>query len=461
MHSPWVGVDLAADNVAWARLVRSAHDVMLSGRGTPPVLRDLIVRSWERCIEAAVDPERPAPRVLDQGETQERFNAHPLAAVLPLLRELVADIAQDARHLAVLSDADGLLLWAEGHPSMVDAAGKPHFMPGCLCSERGVGTNGIGTALALDHAVQIFSAEHFNRLLHGWTSSAAPIHDPQTNELLGAIGLSASFRRAHPHTLAVVNAAARLAETYLTGRQAERDDALRTRYLDLVARSRPRRSALVARDGRVLAATPLGWVAERLELPPSGGEVTLDGGPRLAIEPLGPEASIVWDAGAERDPPHPRLDLRALGRDHVEVELLGRTDELGPRQGELVVLLALHPRGMTGEELAHALYGVHGSEVTVRAEIARLRRRLGPLVASQPYRLLADVRADFLEVEWMAGRGALAAARALYIGPLLPDSDVPAIAAARARLERACPRRPWHHDGRARAATPLQPSLRA
>ena len=125
------------------------------------------------------------------------------------------------------------------------------------------------------------------------------------------------------------------------------------------------------------------------------------------------------------------------------------------------MLLALHPRGMSGEELARALYGVHGSEVTVRAEIARLRRRLGPLVASQPYRLVADVHADFLEVEWMARRGALAAARDIYVGPLLPDSDVPAIAAARARLERACPRRPWRHDGRARAATPLQPWLRA
>jgi hypothetical protein len=461
MHSPWVGVDLAADNVAWARLVRSAHGVMLSGRGTPPVLRDVVVRSWERCIDARVDPDRPAARVLDEAETQERFDAHPLAEVMPLMRELLSEIAHDARHLAVISGVDGLLLWSEGHPSMVEAAVKPHFMPGCLCSERGVGTNAIGTALALDHAVQVFSAEHFNRLLHGWTGAAAPIHDPGTHELLGAVGLCGSFRRAHPHTLAVVSASARLAEAYLAERQAERDNVLRTRYLDLVARSRPRRSALVARDGRVLAATPLGWLGERLDLPPSGGEVSLDGGPRLAIEPLGPEASIVWDAGAERDPPHPRLDLRALGRDHVEVDLLGRTVELGRRQGELVVLLALNPRGMTGEELARALYGVHGSEVTVRAEIARLRRRLGPLVASQPYRLRADVRADFLEVEWMAGRGALAAARDLYVGPLLPGSEVPAITAARARLERACPRRPWRHDGRARSATPLQPSLPA
>lgn len=461
MHSPWVGVDLAADQVAWARLVRSAHDVTLSGRGTPAVLRDVIVRSWSRCIEARVDPERPAPRVLDAEEAQQRLDAHPLAVVLPLLGELLAEVAQDARHLAVLGDAEGLLLWVEGHPSMVEAAGKPHFLPGCLCSEQGIGTNAIGTTLVLDHAVQVFSAEHFNRLLHGWTSSAAPIHCPETNELLGAIGLSGSFRRAHPHTLALVSAAARLAEAQLAERQVSRDRALQARYLDLVARSRPGRSALVTRGGRVLAATPLGWLGKRLELPAVPGEVSLEGGLRLAIEPLGSEASIVWDAGAQSSPPRPRLDLRALGRDHAEVELLGHRILLGRRQSELVVLLALHPRGMSAEELTRLMYGVRGSEVTVRAEVARLRRQLGPLVASQPYRLVADVHADFLEVEWLARHGALAAARDASAGLLLPASDVPTIVAARARLERACPRRRCRHDGRSGVATPVQPSLPA
>ena len=461
MHSPWVGVDLANDRVTWARLLRCAHEVTLSGRGTPAVLRDVIVRSWARCLEGGVDPERPAPRLLDRGETEQRLNGHPLAVVLPLLLELVAEVAHDARHLAVLGDTDGLLLWAEGHPSMIEAAAKPHFVPGCLCSEEAIGTNAIGTALVLDRAVQVFSAEHFNRLLHGWTTSAAPIHDPGTSELLGVVGLSGSFRHGHPHTLALVTAAARLVEADLAERQASRYRALEARYLDLVARSRPGRSALVARGGGVLASTPPGWLEEQIELPDGTGELSLDGGLRVAIEPLGPDASIVWDAGAQPAPPRPRLDFRALGRDDVAVELLGRHIVLGRRQSELVVLLALHPRGLSGEELARALYGPRGSEVSVRAEIARLRRRLGPLVASQPYRLVADVQADFLEVDWLSRRGALAAARDAYVGPLLPASDVPEIAAARARLEQACPRPEWHHRRAARVATPLQPSMRA
>jgi hypothetical protein len=461
MHSPWVGVDLGTDQVAWARLLRCAHEVTLSERGTPAVLRDVIVRSWARCIAARVDPERPAQRVLDEDETRRRLDANPLVTVVPLVRELLAEVAQDARHLAMLGDAEGLLLWAEGHSSMLDAAAKPRFLPGCLCSEPGIGTNAVGTALALDHAVQIFSAEHFSRLLHGWTTSAAPIHDPETNELLGAVGVSGSFRRAHPHTLALVTAAARLAEAQLAERQARRDRELQACYLDLVARSRPGRSALVRKDGRVLAATPPGWLGGWLELTAITDDVGVDGGLRLAVEPLGPDGDVVWDAGAQPSPPRPRLDLRALGRDHAEVELLGRRIALGKRQSELLVLLALQSRGMSGEELARALYGLHGSEVTVRAEVARLRRRLGPLVASQPYRLVADVRADFLEVEWLARRGAVAAARDVYVGPLLPGSDVPLIATARERLERLCPLRPWRDDLCPRGATPLQPSLHA
>src|SRR4051794_40690947 len=256
VHSSWTAVDLAADRVAWARLLRRAHEVALSGRGTPPVLRPVIVRSWERCVAVGVELDRPAPRVLDEAETASRLAAHPLAAVVPIVRGSLGAATTEARHLIVLSDGDGVLLWAEGHPSMLEAAIAPRFLPGRLCSEAAVGTNALGTALALDHPIQVFSAEHFSRLLHGWSSAAAPIHEPATGELLGAVGLSCSFRHAHPHSLALVTAVARAAEADLA-RERERGDAgLAARYLDRLGSARPCPSALVARDGRVLAASP-------------------------------------------------------------------------------------------------------------------------------------------------------------------------------------------------------------
>src|SRR4051794_12507159 len=324
VHSPWIAVDLAADRVAWARLLRRAHEVALSGRGTPPVLRDVIVRSWARCVEARVDPDRPAPVVLDADQTAGRLAAHPLAAVVSTVRGLLSAASQDARHLMALSDADGVLLWAEGHPSMLEAAIGPHFLPGSLCSETAVGTNAVGTALALDHAIQVFSAEHFNRLLHGWSCAAAPIHDPASGAVLGALDLSGSFRTAHPHTLSLVSAVARAAEAELAGERERRDADLTARYVERLSAAGRRPSALVASDGRVLAASPRGWLGRRVDLPAEQGRIALADGTAATLEPLGDGGRIVWGVRPRaRRIPQRRVGVPALGGDPAGVRARG------------------------------------------------------------------------------------------------------------------------------------------
>src|SRR4051812_25806370 len=438
VQSSWTAVDLAADRVAWARLLRRAHEVALSGRGTPPVLRPVIVRSWERCVAARVDPDCRAPRVLDDAETAIRLAAHPLAEVVPILRGSLGAATTEARHLMLLSDADGVLLWADGHPSMLEAAIAPRFLPGSLCSEAAVGTNALGTALALDHAIQVFSAEHFSRLLHGWSSAAAPIHEPVTGELLGAVGLSCSFRHAHPHSLALVTAVAQAAEAHVARERARRDAGLVARYVDRLTSAGRCPSALVAGDGRVLAASPRGWLGGRVDLPADEGDVTLPGGERAVVEAIGDGASIVWHMPAPgRRLPRRVVRIRALGGAPPTVLVDGRRLALSPRHAELLVILALRPDGLSAGALARALHGPGAKAVTARAELARLRRSVGDVVAAQPYRLAADVRADFLAVEHALRRGALDAALAVYAGPLLPSSRAPAIVVARGRLQDA------------------------
>ena len=61
-----------------------------------------------------------------------------------------------------------------------------NFAVGALWSEGGAGTNAIGTALAADHAVQVFAAEHFNEVVQAWTCAAAPVHDPDTGDACSA-----------------------------------------------------------------------------------------------------------------------------------------------------------------------------------------------------------------------------------------------------------------------------------
>jgi hypothetical protein len=458
VHSPWIGIDLAADPVAWARLLRRAHEVWLSGRGAPPVVRHVILSSWQRCAAAGVDPDRPAPQLLDREQAASRFAAHPLSRVAPLVRSLLGPVSGDARHLIALSDAEGLLLWVDGHASMLEAAVKPRFMPGSLCSEAAVGTNAVGTALALDHPVQIFSAEHFNRLLHGWVCSAAPIHDPSTGAVLGALDVSEAFRSAHPHSLPLVSAVAGAVEAELARDRRRREAELTARYVDRLGAAGRRPSALVAADGRVLLASPRGWLGRHVELPDGadGGPVVL-AGRRAVLESAGGGATIVWGVRAREHRLAPRvLRIRALGRDAPAVTLARRPLTPSPRHAELLVVLALEPAGLTAGELARALGGPGAKPVTARAEVARLRRTVGDLVAAQPYRLTADVRADFLDVERLVRAGEPAAAVARYPGPLLPRSRAPTIVAARRRLEaavadaaRSC--------GAPRRATPCNP----
>ena len=142
---------------------------------------------------AGVDPTggRKAPVVADEAETHERFEEHPLAAAAPLIHECLSAIADEAGYLIVVSDADGMLMTIEGTASVrLRAAADMNFAEGTLWSEGGAGTNAIGTAIALDHAVQVFGPEHFSDPVQRWTCSAAP--DPRPGHRRGD-------RRDRPH----------------------------------------------------------------------------------------------------------------------------------------------------------------------------------------------------------------------------------------------------------------------
>jgi signal transduction histidine kinase len=172
-----------------------------------------------------------------------------------------------------------VLLWLDGDVRLRSAAAEAmNFVEGALWSETGAGTNAIGTALVADHALQVHAAEHFSEVVHGWTCSAAPVHDPEDGRLLGIIDLTALMAKAHPHSLGAVLAAARAVEADLRVRAQIRDAQLRLRYLERTASTRDS-AILVGRSGRVIADHPDGLLrTQRLEVPTDGGAVTLPNG---------------------------------------------------------------------------------------------------------------------------------------------------------------------------------------
>jgi hypothetical protein len=262
------------------------------------------------------------------------------------------------------------------------------------------------------------------------------VHDPASGAILGVIDLSCSFRNAHPHTLALVTAVAQAAEAQLERDRARRETHLVERYVDRLPAAGRRSSALVAADGRVLAASPRGWLGLRVEL--REGREALPDGSRAVLEPVADGARIVWGVrGRERRVPRRLLSIRALGAEAPGLRLDGASLPVSSRQVELLVVLAMTPAGLSAQALAGCLYGPRAKAVTVRAEVARVRRVAGDLIRAQPYRLAAEVRADFLDVERLLARRRVAAAVERYAGPLLPRSRAPAIVVRRAALESA------------------------
>jgi hypothetical protein len=332
---------------------------------SPPsgaALREVVAQSWLRAAGARVNPDGAPPVVLTDDDLASYRAAHPLARVIGVLRELVGSLAEDGRHLMAISDGAGRLLWVEGHRGTRKRAEAMNFVEGAAWDEQHAGTNAPGTALALGQPVQILSTEHFLYTVQDWTCAAAPIRDPATGRVVGVVDVTGGDPVAHPHSLALVQAAARVAEA------------------------------------------EFGWRRE----PRSG----------------------MWLPG--RAVPD-RLEV--LGRGDGLLRQDGRNIRLGRRQAEILFVLAEHPLGVTGEQLADALYRDFTDPAAVRVEFTRLRRLAGDLVASRPYRLARPVTADYADVCEALRRGDTATALAAYSGPLLPSSEAPAVVGKRRWLE--------------------------
>lgn len=138
-----------------------------------------------------------------------------------------------------------------------------------------------------------------------------------------------------------------------------------------------------------------------------------------------PTPATAHAPGPEGDE-RPGLVLRLLGG--AEATLDGRRLLLKRRQTEILALLALHPDGLSLEQLHALLYGDHAVTFsTLKAEVSHLRHALGGQLTSRPYRLPMPVETDVDRVVALVRRGAVGEAVDAYGGDLLPGTESPAL----------------------------------
>jgi hypothetical protein len=370
-----------SDPAKYARVLRRAHELVISGVPRPEI-PDVLADSWRRSMALGISPDQHSPRHLhDAAEVLELRRGHRLQQVMPALDELLADSSSSGRHLLVLTDASGEILWRVGSPEVLRRADRLEFLEGADWSEAGIGTNAISEALVTGRPVQLFSAEHLVRTHHEWACTAAPITDPNTGRLLGVLDVSGPLDTLTADTLRMVRCAVRVAE-----------------------------SLLVAPDGGKPAGAPSPVRAPRQ----SPRRQSLR--PAAAVESL----ELLGDRPA------------ALFRDGSRVPLT-------LRRAEILALLDSRHQGWSAEELAYELHGDAGTPVAIRTEMFRVRSLLGEAVESNPYRLAAGLTgsSDSGRVLRLLHEGRVSEALQAYRAPLLSRSGVLAVQLLRDQLDLA------------------------
>jgi hypothetical protein len=373
VSSPWStsrGLPLQASR----RAIERAHEELVAGNLDDRRLlqvRPLVRESWERAWKQHVGAEGIPPLAFDQEELERYRLEHPLATSMDMIRSLLlpGDPEESGVMLAV-GDHAGRLLWVEGDLRQRLLTGEMGFVAGANWSEDSVGTTAPGTALAIGETVQIHQTEHYNRLVHPWSCTAAPVLDPESRRILGVIDVTGGPEVTSPQARLLVDATVRAVESEL-----------------LVQRLRARADA---RPPRVTHRRP---AATRAMLRVLGRD-------RARLEMTGPEAESV-------------------------IELSGR-------HAEILLMLAIHRQGLSADRLSELVYGEGASADTLRPEVVRLRRVLERVSAelvpeSRPYRLSIPLETDAHNVLSLLSRGAHRVALTAYRGPVLPESASPGV----------------------------------
>ncbi len=165
-------------------------------------VRTNILSSWERCINNGLLPQDP-PKIeaVSSMELDNLFkeNQHLIQISMPYLRRIRSTISQH-HSIITLCNKKCTVFYKLGYaPSLA----KLGIHVGHIVNEENLGTNCLGTCLAVDEPTMVFGKEHFLEVFKDWAGFAMPIHGLD-GATLGALGVYVPAKFASQNMLGMV-----------------------------------------------------------------------------------------------------------------------------------------------------------------------------------------------------------------------------------------------------------------
>ncbi len=221
--------------------------------------RSVILDSWRRCKELGVDPNDGIGKdTLDQEKLQQ-FIGHNLKLVevaKPFMHTVYQSV-KGSGFMVVITDNEARILHTCGDTEILDkAASTIRFVQGTNWSEEAVGTNAIGTALAINRAIQMSGFEHYCKSHHHWTCSGAPIHN-SLGETIGCFNVSGPSEYVYSHTFGMVVAAVEAIENQLWKEEVQEEKNRAYELLSAASESVTEGLLAVDNEGRIIHVNPV------------------------------------------------------------------------------------------------------------------------------------------------------------------------------------------------------------
>jgi transcriptional regulator of acetoin/glycerol metabolism len=178
-------------------------------------IRPEILKSWHRCEAMKVNHSGGRGTKASKEDSIKRIiKKKELIEVSRPVMENVFEMVKNTSYSVVLTDEQGIIIDLIINKDLEEKHVLLNFVKGSKWDEQSVGTNAIGTCLAIDKPIQVIGAEHFCEYHHKWTCSAAPIHNNR-GEIIGCFDLSGRAEDVQTHTYGIAVSSANCIEKQL------------------------------------------------------------------------------------------------------------------------------------------------------------------------------------------------------------------------------------------------------